>query len=177
MQKLIEVAKSGRAKCRGCRQAIAKGELRYGEEVPNQFGSEPALQWLHLLCAAKKHPKEMQEVLAAYSGEVANRAEVEAAMKSALSELKNTPSAEWAPTGRSRCLACREPIDKDTLRIAVEREVEVGGVPRPGVGYVHPRCAREFVKDDALAEKLKQNSTSLKPEELAVVLEELAPVA
>ena len=59
MQKLIEEAKSGRARCRGCRKNIDKGELRYGEEAPNQFGDGTAMQWLHLLCAAKKHPREM----------------------------------------------------------------------------------------------------------------------
>jgi poly [ADP-ribose] polymerase len=175
MQKLIEVAKSGRAKCRGCRQAIAKGELRYGEEVPNQFGSEPALQWLHLLCAAKKHPKEMQEAMAAYTGEFPNREEVDKAVQAALSEFKSMPFAEWAPTGRSRCLHCRENIDKDTLRIAVEREVEMGGVPRPGVGYLHPRCANDYAKDPELGAKLQQNSGSLKPEELTVLLDELKP--
>src|SRR6185436_12308784 len=136
MQKLIEVAKSGRARCRGCRQNIAKDELRYGEEAPNQFGDGTAMQWLHLMCAAKKHPRELKEALAAFPDEVPNRAEVEAAMQSASSDLKTFPYAEWAPTGRSRCLSCREPIDKDTLRIAVEREVEMGGVARAGAGYL-----------------------------------------
>jgi Poly(ADP-ribose) polymerase and DNA-Ligase Zn-finger region len=174
MQRLIEVAKSGRARCRGCRQVIAKGELRYGEEVPNQFGDGGmAMQWLHLMCAAKKHPREMKETLAAFSGEIANRAEVEAALQAALSDQKTFPYAEWAPTGRSRCLQCREPIDKDTLRIAVEREVEMGGVARAGAGYLHSQCAAEFVKDEQLADQLKQNSASLKPEELDLVLQKL----
>src|SRR5579859_530164 len=173
MEKVIEVAKSARARCRGCRQSIAKGELRYGEEAPNQFGDGTAMQWLHLLCAAKKHPREMKEALAAFGGDIPNRAEVEQVMHTALADQKTFPYAEWAPTGRSRCLHCREPIDKDTLRIAVEREVEMGGVPRAGAGYLHPQCAREFVKDADLAEKLKQNSGGLKPEELALVLEKL----
>jgi poly [ADP-ribose] polymerase len=173
MQKIIEVAKSGRARCRGCRQAIGKGELRYGEEAANQFGDGVAMQWLHLMCAAKKHPREMQEALAGFSGDIPNRAEVEQAMQTALADVKTFPYAEWAPTSRSRCLHCREPIDKDTLRIAVEREVEMGGVPRAGAGYLHPQCAKEHVTDAGLAEKLKQNSSSLKPEELALVLEKL----
>src|SRR5690349_15597126 len=121
MQKLIEVAKSGRARCRGCRQNIAKDELRYGEEAANQFGDGTAMQWLHLMCAAKKHPREMKEAMAAFQGDIPNRAEIEQVMQTALADVKSFPYAEWAPTGRSRCQACREPIDKDTLRIGVER--------------------------------------------------------
>jgi len=174
MQKLIEEAKSGRARCRGCRKNIDKGELRYGEEAPNQFGDGTAMQWLHLMCAAKKHPREMKEAMAAFTGEIANRAEVEAAIGEALSQLKSFPYAEFASTGRSRCLACRNPIDKDSLRIAVEREVEMGGIARAGAGYLHLQCAKEFVNDPTLGEKLKQNSSALKPDELAVVLERIA---
>ena len=37
MAHIIEEAKSGRAGCRTCRKPIAKGELRFGEEVENQF--------------------------------------------------------------------------------------------------------------------------------------------
>jgi poly [ADP-ribose] polymerase len=170
---LIEVAKSGRARCRGCRQTIAKDELRYGEEAANQFGDGAAMQWLHLLCAAKKHPREMKEAMAAFTGEIPNLAEVEKLLEEASSTLKTYPYAEWAPTGRSRCLQCREPIDKDTLRIAVEREVEMGGIARASAGYLHPQCAGEYAKDESLADKLKQNSTSLKPEELDLVLQKL----
>src|SRR5258708_7001444 len=85
MQKMIEVAKSGRARCRGCRQTIAKDELRYGEEAANQFGDGTAMQWLHLLCAAKKHPRELKEAMASFTGEIPNRAEVEKLLSEASS--------------------------------------------------------------------------------------------
>jgi hypothetical protein len=173
MEKMIEVAKTGRSKCRSCRQAIAKDDLRFGEEVPNQFGDGPSTQWYHLVCAAKKRTNELKEAMAAYSGEIPNRAEVEEAMKTPDPGQKTFPFAEWAPTGRSKCLACSEPIEKDTLRVAVEREVEVGGMARAGAGYLHPECAGEFVGDEELAAKLKANSTKLKPEELDSVLQKL----
>jgi len=57
MAHVIEAAKSGRAACRTCKEPIAKGELRLGEEVPNQFaGGETTHVWHHLACAAKKRP-------------------------------------------------------------------------------------------------------------------------
>ena len=54
MANVIEEAKSGRASCRTCRKAIAKGELRLGVETQTQFSDAPSLQWHHLLCAAVK---------------------------------------------------------------------------------------------------------------------------
>jgi hypothetical protein len=56
---MLEIAKSGRAKCRKCKQAIAKGELRFGEETVNAFSDsgEPSYFWYHLGCAAKARPK------------------------------------------------------------------------------------------------------------------------
>ena len=38
MPHVIEPAASGRAKCRGCGEKIAKGKLRFGERLPNPFG-------------------------------------------------------------------------------------------------------------------------------------------
>ena len=54
MAHVIEPAKSGRASCRTCREPIAKGELRLGEEVPNTFSDsgEATHVWHHLACAA-----------------------------------------------------------------------------------------------------------------------------
>ena len=54
MPHIIEEAKSGRAGCRTCRKPIAKGELRFGEEVENQFADagETTHRWHHMACAA-----------------------------------------------------------------------------------------------------------------------------
>ena len=55
---ILEEAKTGRSKCRTCRQGIAKGELRFGEPAPNPYSEtgEMTLIWHHPLCAAKKKP-------------------------------------------------------------------------------------------------------------------------
>ena len=54
MGDVIEPAPSGRSKCRGCQRKIDKGELRYGEAVPNAFGAGDALHWYHPRCGAER---------------------------------------------------------------------------------------------------------------------------
>jgi Poly(ADP-ribose) polymerase and DNA-Ligase Zn-finger region len=51
---LFELAASGRSKCRGCNQPIRRGELRFGERLPNPFGGGEMTLWFHPLCAAYK---------------------------------------------------------------------------------------------------------------------------
>ena len=64
MPHTIEPATSGRAKCRGCGQAIAKEELRFGERLPNPFADDSEMTlWFHIPCAAYKRPESLQEVL------------------------------------------------------------------------------------------------------------------
>src|SRR6188474_363169 len=144
MANVIEEAKTGRASCRTCRKAIAKGELRLGVETQTQFSDAPSMQWHHLLCAASKLPDELTNALKEYAGEVPNRAEIDAALadasKKSAAKPAGFPYADRAPTGRAKCLACEQPIEKTTFRVAVERELEIGGVASRGAGYLHPRC-------------------------------------
>jgi hypothetical protein len=164
MADIIEEAKSARATCRTCREKIEKGALRFGHETANQFdpGGAPSYMWHHLLCGAKRHPLEVKTALAAFTGNVPNRAEVEAVLsaapKSAGLDRPPFPYAERASTGRSKCLACQESIDKGTIRIAVEREVDTGMFTQKGAGYLHPRCSVEHLKDPELRPKLRLNS-------------------
>jgi poly [ADP-ribose] polymerase len=170
MAETIEIAKTGRARCRSCRQPIEKGALRFGEEQPSQFAEGMQWAWYHLPCAAKSKPVPLRAAMDAFGGEIPDRAEIEAAMTEADTSATEFPYAERAPTGRSRCLQCREPIEKDALRIATQRELEMG---RTGAGYLHPRCAREFVGDDGLSDALHRNSRGLGERDLAQLDEEL----
>jgi len=144
MANMIEEAKSGRASCRTCKKSIAKGELRLGIEAANAFGDTPSLQWHHLLCAAGKLPVELKDALDGYAGEVTNRGELDQAMAAAIAKGNAKPGgfpyADRAPTGRAKCMECGEPIPKDSFRIAVEREIEVGASVQRGAGYLHPAC-------------------------------------
>jgi hypothetical protein len=172
MAEMIEVAKTGRAKCRACRQPIEKDALRFGEEQPSQFAEGMQWAWYHLPCAAKSKPVPLRAAMDAFGGEIPDRAGIEAAMGQADTSATEFPYAERAPTGRSRCLHCREPIEKDALRVATQRELEMG---RTGAGYLHPRCAPEFTGDADLAAALRRNSRSLSEQDMAQLDQELSP--
>lgn len=167
MANLIEEAKSGRASCRTCRKPIAKGELRLGVETQTQFSDTPSMQWHHLPCAASKLPVELKAALADYPGEVPGRAELEAAMeqagKKAAARPTGHPYADHAPTGRAKCMQCEQPIEKGSFRVAVERELEIGGSATRGTGYLHPGCVAANLENvggslEELIEGLRANS-------------------
>src|SRR5438874_12438859 len=92
MADTIEVAKSGRAMCRTCRESVAKGDLRFGEEVANAYSDAGGTThlWHHLACAAKKKPSRVREALVAFDGEVPNRDEIDRLI--AENEPKEKPS-------------------------------------------------------------------------------------
>jgi hypothetical protein len=178
MAHMIEVAKSGRASCRTCKKPIAKGELRFGEEVPNQFAAgEMTHQWHHLECAAKKKPGPLKEALAAATIEIPNKADLEKLIGENIKSVKPSsfPYAERAPTGRSNCMQCNESIPKGELRVAIEREVDTGSFVTKGAGYLHARCAVEHEGAEAaeLYEKLAKNSSALEASDLEALKAEL----
>jgi poly(ADP-ribose) polymerase-like protein len=174
MAETIEIAKTGRAKCRTCRQSIEKGALRFGEEQPSAFTEGMQMVWHHLLCAAQKKPVQLRAALDAFGGEIPNRAELEAAMAEADKTATVFPYAERAATGRSKCLHCKEPIEKGTLRIATERELEYGAMARAGAGYLHPKCAAEFLENEDLGATLRENSRGLSDADLGELEQALA---
>lgn len=61
-QNTIEVAKSGRASCRGCGDKIDEGALRFGL-VDLGFSASGSHRWFHLACAWKKQRDVMQALL------------------------------------------------------------------------------------------------------------------
>jgi hypothetical protein len=167
MANVIEEAKSGRASCRTCRKPIAKGELRLGVETQTQFSDTPSMQWHHLPCAATKLAAELKAALAEYPGEVPDRAGLDAAMEQAAKKASAKPAAhpyaDRAPTGRARCMQCEQPIEKGSFRVAVERELEIGGTPSRGSGYLHPGCVAANLENaggsvDELIDGLRANS-------------------
>jgi poly [ADP-ribose] polymerase len=177
MAHIIEEAKSGRAGCRTCRKPIAKGELRFGEEVENQFadGGETTHRWHHMACAAGSKTDELRSTLENYAGPPIpdeQRAELERLMTEADAKKPPPyPHADKAPTGRARCQGCGENIAKGELRVAFERDIERGMTMTKGAGYLHPKCAAPYLEQngtshDELTEALRTNTRDLSEQEL-----------
>jgi hypothetical protein len=167
MANVIEEAKSGRASCRTCKKAIAKGELRLGVETVTQFSDTPSMQWHHLLCAAGKLPAELKEALDTYAGDVPNRAELDRAMEEAIKKGRAKPGGfpyvEKDPSGRASCMQCGEKLEKGSWRIAVEREVDTGSFATRSAGYLHPACVAANLENvggsvEEVIEGLRKNS-------------------
>ena len=165
MAHTIEVAKSGRSTCRGCREKIEKGVLRFGEEVPNMFSEEggTTFRWWHLECAVTKGKlaNQVRDTLKTYPGEVPDRAKLDALIQENLHA--DFPYAERAPNGRAHCRVCAETIEKGSLRVAFERVVETGMGVQRGAGYVHSTCTLQFedakkLGHDALMKALFEHS-------------------
>lgn len=173
MAHIVEAAKSGRAACRTCGEGIAKGELRFGEEVANVFSESggTTYHWHHLRCGAKKKPAELREALKSFVGPVPNREELERLITE--HEAKQKPSAfpyaERAPSPRSHCGECHTLIAKGSLRIAVQREQEGPALMLPTTPrYLHAACARAALTGDSeeILAQIRRNSRGLKQEDL-----------
>lgn len=161
MGDVIEPAATGRAKCRRCQEKIDKGALRFGERVPNAFGEGEATYWFHLACAAEKRPEKLRAALGEFAGELPDREGLEAVIAEGVENpaLVMVKRAERAPTGRARCQECHEKIDKDELRVALEREAEVQSMAT--TSYVHARCAAAHVGAAGLLSKLHRVTPEL----------------
>jgi hypothetical protein len=176
MSDVIEAAPTGRASCRGCRQRIDKGALRFGERVPNPFAEGETTHWFHLACAADDRAEKLRAALGEFSGEVPGRADLEQAIVHAIAspKLANARWAERASSGRARCQECRETIDKDSLRIAEQREPDG---PMGATSWVHAACGPKRYGGAGLLQKLRRTSQQLGPadlDELARILEKAA---
>lgn len=191
MEHRLEVAPSGRATCRTCNKPIAKGELRVGEEYASQFGSEGfAIRWHHTLCAAAKIPTVLQQAMASYTGDIPDREALEAAMsagtkKAAQKGTGALPSADLAPTSRAKCMHCQEAIEKGTVRVGIEREVDTGSFVTKGAGYLHPACVEAWAEEgwedglEDLVARVKANTglAALPPPFGEATAEEIAALA
>ncbi|MBN1236916.1 MAG: hypothetical protein JXB36_00370, partial [Gammaproteobacteria bacterium] len=158
---MIEPAASGRAKCRGCDRRIAKGELRFGERLPNMFGDGEMTLWFHPACAAYKRPEPFLETLAEGAGAaLPDAAALEAAARRGIDHrrLPRVDGAERAPTGRARCRHCREPIAKGAWRVPLVYFDEARFEPS---GFVHAECAEAYFGTTELIDRARHFNPEL----------------
>jgi hypothetical protein len=139
----IQAAPTGRAKCRGCGNAIAKTELRFGETGPNSYGEGEATSWFHLACAALMRPDKLLPVLEAFAEPLDERAWLEETARFGVEHhrLPRLVRGERASSGRAHCRSCRELITKGEWRFVLQMFEE--GRPNP-IGTIHVSCAEAY---------------------------------
>ena len=132
MPDAIETAKSGRANCRSCGRAVARGELRFGEALPNAYGEGEAMFWFHLLCAAFTRPETFGPALEAHVEPVPEPERLRQAVAIGLAHprIQRLVRAERAPSGSAHCRQCKELVSKGSWRIALQ--VFEAGRMQPG---------------------------------------------
>jgi ribosomal protein L37AE/L43A len=180
---LIEAARSSRSKCRTCKRKIDKDLLRIGILLEGPYGT--GYLWHHLNCAARRR---FEDVEAAYE-EVAwadgvdvppldELKKLQEAAEKKKADKKESPWAERAKSGRSKCKHCEETIAKDSWRVILDREVEFFGQTRTTQVNIHPGCvAAELASDDCPTEvdsfedNLRANCTGLVDDDFTDILE------
>jgi hypothetical protein len=172
MDHVIEPAASGRAKCRGCGEKLAKGELRFGERFPNPFGEGLATHWYHPPCAAFKRPAPFLEALEPVRAALGDVSELEHEARLGI-EHRRAPRVDGAgraPTARARCRSCREPIAKEAWRIGLVYYED--GRFQPS-GFVHAGCAADYFGTVELMARIRYFAPELTSEELEAVETEI----
>lgn len=160
MAHVFETAPTGRSKCRGCARAIDRGELRFGERVPNLFAEGETTLWFHPLCAAYKRPQPLLEALEHATESVPDRESLHRVALASIAHerLARIDGAERSPSGQAKCRQCHGLIEKGHWRIRIVYYEE--GRFSPG-GYVHLGCRKDYFETDAVGEAILQFSPAL----------------
>ena len=165
MPHVIEPAPSGRAKCRGCGEKIAAGELRFGESLPNPFAEGEAFQWSHLECGAMKRPESFLEAIASLPEPPPDADRLTALARQGVEHprVARVSGAERDPSGRAACRHCKEKIDKGAWRLALVFFEDGRFSP---AGSLHLRCASAYLGTTDVLPRLKRFSPTLGEPEL-----------
>ncbi|MEM6291543.1 MAG: PARP-type zinc finger-containing protein [Myxococcota bacterium] len=147
----LEPASTGRSTCRACRTRITKGALRFGERGLNPYGEGESTFWFHPACAAFKRPEafsslQEDEELAALV-EPMHRDRARAGVASP--RLARLSGGQRAKSGRARCRACRERIEKDAWRVAIDIWEEGRFAP---LGWLHAGCVLQYAQVQAIGD-------------------------
>ncbi len=174
MPHCIEPATSGRAKCRGCGRPIGKGELRFGERLPNPYAEGEMTLWFHPACAAYKRPQSLLEALASSAAEVDARETLETVAQKSFSQrrLPRIDGAERASRGQAKCRSCREPIARGAWRV---RLVFFEEGRFQGGGFVHVACRRAYFETDDILDAVLHFSPDLADDDREDLVRALRP--
>lgn len=166
---VFETAATGRARCRGCGEAIAKGSLRFGERLPNLYGDGTMTHWHHPRCAAFRRPEALAEALAAggYPGDDGGALEAIATRARSCRRLQRLGRAERAPSGRARCRHCRRLIEQDHWRVPL---IFFDEGSYSASGFIHANCARGYCETDDVVDAIVCFSMGLGVEAVATMV-------
>ena len=168
MADVIETAKSGRASCRGCGRSIARGELRFGESLPNAYAEGESLFWFHLVCAACMRPDKFGPALEICGQPVAEPEWLRQTANFGLAHprLSLLVRAERAASGSAHCRQCREVVGKGSWRLALQIFEE--GRMQP-IGTIHAECAEAYFGTNDILDRIQRLTEGLKPAELSEI--------
>jgi hypothetical protein len=174
MAHVIEPAATGRAKCRGCGERIAAGDLRFGESVPNPFAEGDTFHWFHLDCGAYKRPEPFIEAVKARADADPlpdqERLAAEAERGLAHARLPRVDGAERASSGKAQCRSCRQPIAKDAWRLRLVYYEDGRFSPS---GFIHVPCTSPYFETKDVLPRLRRFSPTLTDDDLRQIQDEL----
>lgn len=172
MPHVIEPAASARAKCRGCGEKIAAGDLRFGESLPNPFAEGDTHHWYHLECGAMKRPEPFQEALSTQAPPIADSERLAVLARGGVEHrrLPRINGAERDPSGRAQCRHCRQKIEKGAWRIPLVFWEEGRFSP---AGSVHVPCSGGYFGTTDVVARLKRFSPTLTDADLQEIEAEL----
>jgi hypothetical protein len=171
MPDIIDIASSGRAKCRACTKVIAKGEQRFGERVPNPFaeGEAELTYWFHVPCAAYRRCERFVALTPEQLADIPDAALLKerAEFGVAHDRLPRIAGLERAKSGRAKCRHCKEVIEAQVPRIILGFWEEGRFGP---MGFVHLTCSVAYFETRDIEPWL----TFVAPEAAANMAEEIA---
>ncbi|HWA77386.1 MAG TPA: hypothetical protein VG937_33855 [Polyangiaceae bacterium] len=110
-------------------------------------------------------PEKFLPVLEAAPEQIADRAWLGEAATFGVAHprLARLLRAERASSGRARCRACREPIDKGAWRLSLQMFEEGRFSP---IGTIHADCAEPYFGTGDIVERLRRLTPELEPNDL-----------
>jgi len=150
--------------CRGCARPIGRGELRFGERLPNPYGRGEMTLWFHPACAAFRRPEPLLEALGKTPGTVPEREALERAARSSVAHrrIPRIDGAERSPSAQARCRSCHEAIERGSWRVRLV--FHEGGRFTPG-GYLHLGCRNAYCEAHEVMEQILHFSPDLGEDE------------
>jgi len=111
--------------------------------VPNPVAEGESQHYYHLRCAAERRPKPFADFLSTLVPPRDDQEELSAAASLAIAHhrLERLGLLERAKSARANCRHCREPIDKDTWRVALQ-PLEDGRLA--AWGFLHLHCVGAY---------------------------------